>query len=119
MEFTKDDVKQIIKTALEKNQYSIDGLAWLLGISTSTLRGYKSKGYLPMPIFTQLKAMIENPGSIASMRSNLVSGNKGPLSNVTTEALSAELESRGWNVELTRRIVENVDADLIAGFKNK
>lgn len=106
LEMTKEDVKAIINAALLKTNLSFDGMAWHLQISTSTLRGYRSKGYLPGPIFTQLKGMIENPSMVSS--ASMIGGERSPLGKVTTEALTMELEARGWVVELTMKRIENV-----------
>ena len=99
---SKDEIKKFIDNAVQKNGLDDrDHLARVIGISSSTLYGYIYRVEIPDKVYKKLQGSLKQFGATAVQMDETAVENTD-ITKVTLDDLLAEIERRGWKVDLSR-----------------
>lgn len=102
----KEEIKEFLESVATQMGLERDMLAEKLGISTSAFYGYITRREIPQKSYKKLLEMqngkFQVHSEISNPKSSVVTLNSIPLDD-----LIAEIERRGWLVELKRSSINN------------
>jgi hypothetical protein len=99
---TKDEIKNFIDKTCEKNGLDDrDHLARILGISSSALYGYIYRLEIPTKVHQKMLTLSKEQ-VISGSKSGHPKASSASLTEMSLDELLAEIERRGWKVDLSR-----------------
>lgn len=102
---SREAVKEFIDGICEKNALDDrDHLARVLGISSSALYGYIFRSEIPEKMHRRMKSLHESGETGSAKTTAIKSAKEGAtdLSPISLDDLVAEIERRGWKIDLSR-----------------